>query len=265
MLAPIVKSDIQRLGQLQPVDWTTINPHFEFYIDSAICHPYKIELEGDLVAVGTIIYHQDTAWLAHIITHPNHRNRGLGTRMTSGLVQIINRNIHSTIYLIATEMGYPVYKKFGFELEGLYHHLIRKHDISALEASPNILPAPLHMSNQIQELDQTITGENRQQYIAKHIPSALVYLDQGNLQGVYFPTMGDGFILATNDVAGISLMRERFKDHRTAILPKENLAGLDFLKQRGFEITSTSRRMHLGPAKQWIPRRLYNRVSGQVG
>ncbi|MEZ4822611.1 MAG: GNAT family N-acetyltransferase [Ignavibacteria bacterium] len=121
-IQPLRHSDIGQLKELQPPDWNDIAPHFKYYIDSPYSNPVKIVSENKITGIGTTIKNKDSAWLAHIIVHPEYRNKGLGKKITDALVKSIDRRKYKTIYLIATKLGYPVYLKSRFELEGEYAH-----------------------------------------------------------------------------------------------------------------------------------------------
>ena len=264
MLLPFVASDVEKLSSVQPSDWDNIQPHFNFYLKSNFCRPYKIVMD-EIVAVGTIIFHGQTAWLAHVIVHSDHRNKGLGTMMTSGLVQLCDRKKYPTVYLIATDLGYPVYRKIGFEVEGIYHHLKQTRPQPVYKRSPHTQTATTQDAEAIYEMDRVVSGEDRRIYLSSYIDKVIIYKQGGIIQGVYFPTLLNGYIMAIDADAGLELMRERIIDHDSAILPAENIVGLKFLEKEGFKLTATSRRMHLGPAKVWSPVLMFNRISGQIG
>ena len=59
-------------------------------------------------------------WLAHINVQPGNRNHGLGKLITQFLVDEAQAKNCDTIYLIATDLCEPVYKKVGFETETDY-------------------------------------------------------------------------------------------------------------------------------------------------
>ena len=85
-----------------------------------LCFPFKASIENKIVGIGTTILHHETAWLAHIIVHPEYRNRGIGKMITQALVDHSYSKGRKTIYLIATELGLPVYRRLGFESETEY-------------------------------------------------------------------------------------------------------------------------------------------------
>jgi len=117
--------DLEQLPYLQPADWGDLMPRFRYFIDSPFCKPIKIEEQGQVIAIGASMFHKDTVWLACIVVHPDHRKKGLGATITQDLISDVDSNVYPTIYLDATDFGYPVYKKLGFEVETEYAHYIR--------------------------------------------------------------------------------------------------------------------------------------------
>lgn len=266
MTYPFEISDINQLMPLTPDGWSPLQPHFEFYTNSNYCQPIKFLLAKEMVAVGSIIYHKQTAWLAHVIVHPAYRNQGLGAKMTKTLVDLIDRSHYSSINLIATDLGFPIYLKAGFKVSGIYNHL--KRNESQLATPPicdRIIPYKPQFADEIFLLDLFITGENRANFIRDHLSSSFAWVSNRKIQGVFFPTLGDGFIIAMNEQAGADLLIKRNQLFNYAILPSENKAGLAQLTNLGFNVTSTSRRMSLGQVIHWKPTQVYNRISGQIG
>ena len=109
--------DLNFIAELQPLGWQDIVPTIDFYTKSHFCLPIKVTIDKKIVAIGTAIVHNDIAWLAHIIVHPDNRNQGIGNLITKTLVENLESKRCDTIYLIATALGEPVYKKLGFETE----------------------------------------------------------------------------------------------------------------------------------------------------
>src|SRR5689334_22721457 len=109
---PFELQDLEHLPAVQPADWGDLRPRFKYFAETPFCHPIKGSVDGQMVAVGTTIYHADTVWLACIITHPQFRNMGLGKKMTEQLLESIDRDRYTTVYLDATELGFPVYVRY---------------------------------------------------------------------------------------------------------------------------------------------------------
>jgi len=67
------------------------------------------------VASSLVFFGAGVAGIYHVSADPDHRGRGLGSTITSApLVEARSRGYRVAI-LHATEMGYPVYRRLGFE------------------------------------------------------------------------------------------------------------------------------------------------------
>lgn len=256
--------DIAGLTELQPPDWGDIKPYFEHHIKSSRAHPIKFEIDGKLVAVGTTILHADTAWLAQIIVHPGHRNKNLGTQMTQALLGLIDTKIYSTVYLIATALGEPVYRKLGFEEEGTQVFMKGVKSVDYL-VIPEIVPYARQYEDELLAMDFVVSGEDRTYRLLEDLHDAMVYITRGKLLGYYLPGLGEGHIIATDPIAGKALMEYRLKDRDIAVLPADNITGVQFLEAKGFVRTRIAKRMRLGVVRPWKPVCMYNRISGQLG
>ncbi|WP_439583343.1 GNAT family N-acetyltransferase [Dyadobacter bucti] len=258
-------SDLEQLRDLQPADWGDLVPRFRYFIDSPFCKPIKITERAQVIAIGTSMFHKDTAWLACIVVHPDHRKKGLGNTITKELIDGIDRKHYPTIYLDATDFGYPVYKKLGFEVETEYAHYIRNQKTEGQVLSENLLEYEQKFRQEVLELDRKVSGEDRRGILNDFIDSAMLYVNNSKVEGFYIPGWGDGPVLAVTDVAGTELMKLRIQTYDNAVFPVENAISADFVTDNNFVFRKTSRRMYLGPKRVWQPRNLYNWISGQLG
>ena len=260
----LTSNDLDDLNPLQPPDWDDIAVPHQWYLESPNCIPLKWKIGDDICGIGTVILHEDTAWLAHIIVHPAHRNKGLGALITRNLVEQVDRSKYKTIYLIATDLGYPVYLKVGFELEATYQ-LFTSNKPMITEHSAYILSFQDQYAPEILALDRKISGEGRQATLDNHLKDALVFCKNDKVEGAFFPGLGNGLIIAENAEAGIELMKRRLQNLQFALCPLDNEAAVNFLTLQSYTPGKISRRMRIGPKRDWQPSGLYNRVSGQVG
>lgn len=261
---PFEAKDLSYIEEFQPPNWGDLHPRFSSFLMSPHCQPIKLVVQNTTVAIGTNINHEDSAWLACIITHPEHRNKGYGQLITRQLIDNIDRNRYSTIYLEATDMGFPVYLKLGFEIETLYDHYKRA-DTDPAALAENIYAYEPSFRKDLLQLDYDVSGENRLNSLEAHLEKASLYLADGSLKGYYLPTLMDGHIIATTVSAGTTLMQQRISERAFATVPRENEAGQTFLLNNGFDYLRTSRRMFLGKKRPVAFERIYNRVSGQLG
>lgn len=265
-IQPIQQSDIEQLEELQPPDWKAdIRPHFMYYLNSSHCNPIKILIENKITGIGTTFKHRNSAWLAHIIVHPGYRNRGIGKRITKALVDSIDKRKYKNIYLIATELGYPVYLKSGFESECEYAHFEFEPGFTKPDTSPLIIPYDERYKSEIFELDKVTTGEFREVVLNESIQNSFLFLKNGKVSGAYFPKLGDGLIIADDPDAGIELMKFRMSSETDAIFPIENKAAFEFYSEMKANYKKTSRRMRYGKKRIWHPEHLYNRIGGMLG
>ena len=264
-LEKLQTEDINKLSELQPEGWDDIRPHFSSYIISPYCEPVKITDDGKIAGVGTYIRHRTTAWLAHIIVHKDHRNKGYGLQITNALLQRLKKFRMRTIYLIATELGYPVYLKAGFELESEYVHFNGECLSREIKLSHSIIPFDKKYREDILKLDRTVSGEYRERIIKENIGTSHIFLKSDKVKGVYFPAFKDGLIIASTHEAGTELMKLRMSERDTAGFPAENITAYNFLTENGFTQIKNSKRMIYGKHRKWKPGSLYNRISGGLG
>jgi N-acetylglutamate synthase-like GNAT family acetyltransferase len=264
-IKPITLEDIDSLKELQPPDWDDIIPHIKYYIDSPLCDPIKITSKDKIIGIGTTLKHRDTAWLAHIIVHPEFRNKSIGKMITDSLVDSLDKSKYETIYLIATDLGHPVYLRSGFEVETEYVHFECEPGKFKSVISPDIIPFNEKYKQEIFLLDNLTTGEYRENRLNEHMQNSFIFLSNGKVSGAYFPTLREGLIIANDPDAGIELLKLHLSEKDESIFPLENKTAFDFLMQNNCKEYKTSRRMRFGKKRIWHPENLYNRVSGQIG
>lgn len=92
--------------------------------DESLFQLLTIEDE-EVIATGAIIYYPfppsyinqsgERAYVTNIYTHPNFRGRGLAQQIISLLIKDAEARNIKKIFLAASPLGKPVYKKLGFE------------------------------------------------------------------------------------------------------------------------------------------------------
>lgn len=258
-------SDINFISDLLPIGWDSAIPAIEFYTKANFCFPIKVSIDNKIVGIGTTIIHNETAWLAHIIVHPDYRNRRIGKIITQALVDTSNSKGCNTIYLLATELGEPVYKKVGFETETEYLYFKGEKTIGTYTKSENIVAFNSDFKKQISNLDRHVSGEDRMIQLEQHLSSGFVYSQDNDVKGFYLPTLGDGLIIASTNSAGQELMKLRLRSKEFAAFPIDNINATEFMLQNNFNQVRTEKRMRLGQKRNWQPTNIYNRIGGNTG
>ncbi len=264
-ILPFESSDLPFLDAFRPPGWSDLKPHYQYYLNSLYCHPIKVVLENTMAGIGATLLHADTAWLAHIIVHPDFRNRGLGTIITGALVKNVDANKYKTIFLAATPMGEPIYKKAGFESEAEYWFFKDGKIEDAITLPQNIVPFEAKYADEILALDKEVSGEDRSWRIKENLQGGLLYILGNKIEGYFLPTLVEGLIVAKNPVAGLELLRLKHAMDCITVIPTDNKIAIDFMEKNNFKVYRKAQRMRLGLNRNWRPDYIYSRVSGQIG
>lgn len=261
---PFQSTDLARLNEVQPPEWPDITPYFEFYLSNSYSFPFRVTSEEELIGTGSVIFHRNTAWVAHIIVKPDYRGRGLGREITDHLLSIAKKRKPRSIMLIATPMGEPLYTKMGFIKDAEYSFFREGH--TPVPSDSLIRNAVFSDFGTLLEMDTQISGEDRSILLTPHLPDAFVYGSEHHASGAYFPTLTEGLIIAVNKEAGLELMKYKYnKGIITAILPSDNIAGMNLLQESGSHFFRTASRMHIGEKINWKPEGIFSRIGGYLG
>lgn len=264
-LKPIVFKDLEEIRNLQPENWSDIIPDIEFYLKSTFCNPIKATIDNKIVGTGTLIIFENTCWIAHIIVDSNFRNKGIGSQIVIELLKKVKDESIETCSLIATDLGKPVYLKAGFRIETEYIFLKREKQWTDCSVSKNVIPFEEKYRTAIYELDKVISGENREILLKLYLENSMLYVENENVGGYYLPDLKEGLIFADTNEAGLELMKLKYSTVDKAVIPFENVKGLEFLKQKGFIETSIGTRMVLGKSLNWDFSKMYSRIGGNFG
>jgi len=261
----IKNNEINLIQNFQQKGWEDIYTDYQFYINSSFCHPLKLTENGKIIAIGSIIIHEDVAWLAHIITLQDYRRNGFGTIMTKKLIEISEENNCSTIYLIASNLGKKLYETLGFNKETKYIFFKKKEFKPQFELSNNIIPYEKQFKNQIFKLDKEISSESRSKHLEKFLKDCFVYHEKDVVEGFYLPSFGEGLILANTPSIGNELLKIHLNTNDKVVLPENNIFSIKFLKRNGFYQNLTGTRMSLGLKRPVQYKKIFNRIGGNLG
>jgi GNAT superfamily N-acetyltransferase len=262
---PFTKNDVHNIRELQPDGWYDIATPFDFYTNSSFCFPIKIIAENKIIGIGATIVHYDVAWLGHIIVHPAHRNKGIGKFITETLIAIAKEKNCETIYLIATDLGAPVYEKVGFITESEYLFFTDVKMKTTDPISNSIISYKENFKEQIALIDKITSGEDRMMHLEEFLEKGFVYNNNETIEGFYLPTFGNGLIIAVTTNAGIALLQFHLRSSENVILPKENSAAIHFLHEHGYKEMRVAKRMRLGKERKHKLGNMYNRIAGNIG
>lgn len=267
MIQPFTHADLADIAHLQPDSWQDIGAYFRFYLGAPFCRAFKIEDNRRIVALGALVLHAETAWLAHIIVAPGMRRKGLGKRVTRQLIDQAEAYGRVTQLLIATGMGEPLYEQLGFRRSCDYRFYCppTRGACTLPVAVRRMEPADVP---RVMKMDASASGEDRRSLLSAYVNNGFVYTGTGGkgLSGFYLPDLGEGLIVAQDAEAGQALMELRLAGAEAPpVLPAANLAANRFLSGLGLGVKSTAARMVRNGADPLQPDMLFNRVGGHLG
>jgi len=260
------RADIPRLASFAPLEWrmaldVVLREHFgRSYFRARVA-----TVASRIVAVGQSIATGRTGWIGNIIVQADMRNRGLGSRMTEELIAVLRGQSCSSVLLVATAMGEPVYKKLGFRRTAAYVFLeVPRLSSPVTNAIRRVEPADV---DHVMGIDATVTGETRKELLDSHLASGWVHVDRDRgIDGFFLPTLGSGLVLANGAPAGLDLLRFKHAHFsRSAVVPAANTAALQFLVEQGARETTRAPRMALGDEADWRPECVFARATGFCG
>ncbi len=75
--------------------------------------------QDDVIAASAtvVVYGAELAWIGMVLTLPEFRKRGLGNRLMERVLEFAASRSVGKVGLDATDMGFPLYRRFGFETE----------------------------------------------------------------------------------------------------------------------------------------------------
>jgi ribosomal protein S18 acetylase RimI-like enzyme len=257
----ITEDDVEELASLKPPDWDDIRPGLRFYLSSPSGKAWKFLIGSEVAGIGASLTHQYSAWLGHIIVHPDFRGKGFGTEITKSL---LNDLAHiPTVLLIATPAGKFVYDKLGFVQETDY--VFYKGGEAGTDTNIEMVPLDEKHVEQVLQLDREVTGEGRHELLQRNLAQGLVHLEDGRVDGFYLPVLGEGLIISRTEKAGLALLERKLAVMQRAVVMEDNTAAIRLLKSKGYSEVKRGTRMRLGKQVKYSPQCLYNRISGGLG
>jgi len=115
--------DLWRQAIARGFGWPEYGPrdvadNLDYFMKANVERPFiaYVGLSGaEPVASSLVFFGAGVAGIYHVSTVPDRRGRGLGAAITRVPLIEARRRGYATAVLHATEMGYPVYRRLGFE------------------------------------------------------------------------------------------------------------------------------------------------------
>jgi len=267
-IRPVKYVEIPLLKDFAPPEWNTdISQRFRFHFGQPYFYPILAELGEKIVGCANGLLNGTTGWLGNIIVLPEYRGQGIGSALTSHLVEYFHHQGCISQVLIATRLGEPVYAKLGFIVSSTYTFLRSEKTIAA-ESTPHIRRAQADDFETMRKIGREITGEMRATFLERFLADGWVFQESLHepVSGFFLPDLESGPILARDSTAGLELLQYKLNLGCTSVvIPTSNLPALDFLTRSGFLVDHIAPRMMLGPELDWRSEGVFSRGGGFCG
>lgn len=222
-LRKLEASDISGLVDLSAaVGWDYDEAEINTVMSSGVIYGYENK-EGKIISSAAIIKYENLASLGMVIVRPDYQGMGLGKAVTQKCIQSISDD--TTIMLIATEEGKPMYEKMGFHTVDYVQKFICESYESLEINSSNIDIKPLLESDlsQIIHFDRGAFGDRRGDFLIQRIEQSkdafVAKSPEGEIRGYGLSILGPenlilGPIAASDTQTALALVDQLAKNHQ---------------------------------------------------
>jgi N-acetylglutamate synthase-like GNAT family acetyltransferase len=244
------KSDIKGLMELSAsVGWDYDEYEIGTVLSSGKIFGHK-NAEGKIVSSAAIVlYDNKLASIGMVIVHKEYRGMGLGKVATQKCLDFTSSN--TSIMLIATEEGRPLYEKMGFITVDCVHKFLCD-EYKPLNKSGDVTIERFNSNNltEILKLDKVAFGDKRSKFLQNRINQSeqcLVVRDnKANIIGYGISILGPvnlilGPIVAPESQTAALILDKLASIHQGKLridVPSGNEDFMLFLEQRGFKQVS---------------------------
>jgi GNAT superfamily N-acetyltransferase len=149
---------------------------------------FGLEQDGVLAASATAFaFGRELAWIGMVLTLPEFRNRGLAGRLMEQTLQFCTSRRVAWVGLDATDMGLPIYRRFGFEADSIVERWERPADAEL------VAPGSISPWEPMPELDVAACGTDRARLLASlafeeaaSVPDAGYGMGRAGSKAAYF-------------------------------------------------------------------------------
>ena len=129
---------------------------------------FALEDGGELVAVGGVVRFDHFAWLGLMAVQPGRQRAGLGRTVARAAIDWAQARGCSTVLLIATPAGIPLYRRLGFVPDGDSQELSGVPRATAPGVWPSIRLWRAEDTEEVARFDAPSFGANRSRLLAAY-------------------------------------------------------------------------------------------------
>jgi predicted N-acetyltransferase YhbS len=199
------------------------------------------EEDGVILGTAATAAFGTTGWLGGIVVAPSARGRGLGGELTRAALEALGRR--STVLLLASPLGRPIYDRLGFVPDGAYRVFIS--DTVGVPSGRLMVPERAVVA----EVDRCVTFEDRSPAL-----DVCSYLGFGGAVALRPPWRALPIVGEPADAE--VLLRELIEPGMRLAVPEQNARAVAVLSALATEREGVVR-MRLGPPLPWRPERVW--------
>ena len=259
--------------------WGDRRAFFRFAIAHPGLSPLVAEADGRIAGTGIATINGSVGWVGMIFVDEALRGRGIGTALTAAVIDRLEATGCTSLVLLASPLGRPIYERLGFVAEMDYRLLVAPgraagpHEPTSRD-SARLRPYGPSDLDAILALDRAATGEDRGHLLsAIVVPATTVVAEGPSGQVIAFDARapwGTHPTIAPALVDGVRLVearRARAPDGaevRTA-LPEANRHGIVTLENLGWRGERGLTRMVRGAPVRWDPQAIWGQFNYAIG
>jgi ribosomal protein S18 acetylase RimI-like enzyme len=95
-----------------------------------------LRCHGRFAGLVSFVHHGASAWIGNLIIRPEWRGQGFGKHLFEEALGCLAEKKAASVWLTASEAGYPLYQRRGFETVGRVERWVRKGQGGALPCRP---------------------------------------------------------------------------------------------------------------------------------
>lgn len=129
-------------------------------VGHAACRPFVAEADGVIVGTGVTTVNGPVGWIGTIWVEPALRGQGLGKALTRATIEAAETAGCTTLVLVATAAGQPLYEGFGFRVQTQYR-IVEAPGLGVGDRDPRMRAFRDTDLPEMTALDAAATGEDR--------------------------------------------------------------------------------------------------------
>jgi predicted N-acetyltransferase YhbS len=209
---------------------------------------------GRVVGASSCVpFGKHTGWLGGVAVSPAYRRRGIGSALTHAAQKWLRARGVQTTFLLATELGRPIYERLGFQKEEDYAFFTIPDNRPVLGPAQYVRVGRTEDLPAVLSIDREATGEDRSLLLGTYWPrGCLVSEVDGAIQGFHARSDWEvgGATVSRSKAAGLELLDTVVQQNqliRWIPVPIADPEVVSALRIRGYVESARTQRMRHGP------------------